>query len=47
VSVCGFDVAALCLGNASRSRPDDYIEAIVKAGSPILCRLGESIEHTP
>ena len=26
---------------------DDYIGAIVKAGSPILYRLGESIEHTP
>ncbi|MFO1497791.1 MAG: hypothetical protein U1G07_05255 [Verrucomicrobiota bacterium] len=26
---------------------DDYIAAIVKAGSPILYRLGESIEHTP
>ena len=25
---------------------DDYIAAIVKAGSPILYRLGESIEHT-
>lgn len=26
---------------------DDYLAAIVKAGSPILYRLGESIEHTP
>ena len=26
---------------------DDYIAAIVKTGSPILYRLGESIEHTP
>jgi hypothetical protein len=26
---------------------DDYIAAIVAAGSPILYRLGESIEHTP
>ena len=26
---------------------DDYIYAIVQAGSPILYRLGESIEHTP
>lgn len=25
---------------------DDYINAVVKAGSPILYRLGESIEHT-
>jgi hypothetical protein len=25
---------------------DDYISAIVKVGSPILYRLGESIEHT-
>jgi len=26
---------------------DDYIAAIVNVGSPILYRLGESIEHTP
>ncbi len=26
---------------------DDYLAAIVKVGSPILYRLGESIEHTP
>ena len=26
---------------------DDYLAAIVQAGSPILYRLGESIEHTP
>ena len=26
---------------------DDYIAAIVNTGSPILYRLGESIEHTP
>jgi xylan 1,4-beta-xylosidase len=26
---------------------DDYLAAIVAAGSPILYRLGESIEHTP
>jgi xylan 1,4-beta-xylosidase len=26
---------------------DDYLAAIVKTGSPILYRLGESIEHTP
>ena len=26
---------------------DDYIAAIVQTGSPILYRLGESIEHTP
>jgi len=26
---------------------DDYLAPIVKAGSPILYRLGESIEHTP
>ena len=26
---------------------DDYIAAVVKTGSPILYRLGESIEHTP
>jgi hypothetical protein len=26
---------------------DDYLAAIVRAGSPILYRLGESIEHTP
>ena len=26
---------------------DDYIAALVKAGVPILYRLGESIEHTP
>jgi xylan 1,4-beta-xylosidase len=26
---------------------DDYIAAIVRVGSPILYRLGESIEHTP
>ncbi len=26
---------------------DDYISAIVKTGSPIIYRLGESIEHTP
>ena len=26
---------------------DDYIASIVKSGSPILYRLGESIEHTP
>jgi hypothetical protein len=26
---------------------DDYIDSIVKTGSPILYRLGESIEHTP
>lgn len=26
---------------------DDYLDAIMRAGSPILYRLGESIEHTP
>ena len=26
---------------------DDYLAAIVRTGSPILYRLGESIEHTP
>lgn len=26
---------------------DDYLAAVVAAGSPILYRLGESIEHTP
>ncbi len=26
---------------------DDYLAAIVRVGSPILYRLGESIEHTP
>jgi hypothetical protein len=26
---------------------DDYLAAIINAGSPILYRLGESIEHTP
>jgi hypothetical protein len=33
--------------NYEFSATDDYIAAIVKAGSPILYRLGESIEHTP
>ena len=31
----------------SFSRTDEYLAAIVKAGSRIVFRLGESIEHTP
>lgn len=34
-------------GNYEFAATDDYLAAIVKAGSPILYRLGESIEHTP
>jgi hypothetical protein len=26
---------------------DDYVRAVIDAGSPVLYRLGESIEHTP
>ena len=33
--------------NYNFAATDDYLAAIVKTGSPILYRLGESIEHTP
>lgn len=33
--------------NYAFAATDDYISAIVRTGSPILYRLGESIEHTP
>jgi len=33
--------------NYTFAATDDYLDAIVKVGSPILYRLGESIEHTP
>ncbi|HET7872537.1 MAG TPA: hypothetical protein VFL42_08500 [Terriglobales bacterium] len=34
-------------GSYEFAATDDYLTAIVQAGSPILYRLGESIEHTP
>ena len=34
-------------GNYDFAATDDYIAAVVKVDSPILYRLGESIEHTP
>ncbi|MCX6905131.1 MAG: hypothetical protein NTW03_16960 [Verrucomicrobia bacterium] len=34
-------------GNYEFAATDDYIAAIIGVGSPILYRLGESIEHTP
>ena len=33
--------------NYEFAQTDDYLAPIVKGGSPILFRLGESIEHTP
>jgi hypothetical protein len=32
--------------NYTFAATDDYVEAVVPAGSPVLYRLGESIEHT-